>query len=225
VRLAMASAGAGWIGNYSHCSFQTPGTGTFMPLGGARPFSGERGKLEKAEELRLETIYPSHLRNCVVQAMLGAHPYEEAAYDIYQLQNAGQPFGLGRIGRLSNPRALAEFCHLVADKLNVSTLRVTGDPDLQLRKVAVCGGAGADLIRAAHYAGAHVLVTGDLKYHEAREAAAVGLAVIDAGHDATERIIIPVLCNYLKAKISEDGHQAEVFASAAVTPPWRVLMG
>jgi dinuclear metal center YbgI/SA1388 family protein len=225
VRRAMAAAGAGWIGNYSHCTFQAPGTGTFLPHDGTNPFIGEQGKLEKVAELRLETIYPSRLRNRVVQAMLRAHPYEEAAYDIYQLQNEGRPFGLGRVGRLSSPVALTGFCQLVREKLAVSTLRVTGDPDLTLKKVAVCGGAGADLIRAAHYAGADVLVTGDLKYHEARDAASVNLAVIDAGHDATEKVIVPALCDYLRAKISEDGHQAEVFASAVPTAPWRVFPG
>ncbi len=225
VRRAMAAAGAGWIGNYSHCSFQAPGTGTFLAHDGTNPFIGEQGKLEKVPELRLETIYPSQLRNRVVAAMLRAHPYEEAAYDIYRLQNEGRPCGIGRVGRLSSSLTLSDFCRVVMEKLDVSTLRVTGDSDLKIKKVAVCGGAGADLIKSAHYAGADVLVTGDLKYHEAREAAAAGLAVIDAGHDATERIIVPVLCDYLRAKISEGGYEAEVAASTVPTSPWRTFSG
>ncbi len=222
VRRAMSAAGAGWIGNYSHCTFQASGTGTFMPQAGADPFIGEQDKLSKVAELRLETIFPASLRNRVVEAMRKAHPYEEVAYDLYALQNEGQLFGFGRVGRIREC-ALDEFADVVKDKLAVRSVRVTGDGSAVIRKVAVCGGSGGDLHQAALFAGADVLVTGDVKYHEAREAHDSGLAVIDAGHDATERVIIPVLRDYLAAKIRESGQAAEVIASAVETSPWRTL--
>ena len=97
---AMCEAGAGWIGNYSHCTFNSRGTGTFLPREGTNPYIGQQGKLEQVEEVRLETIVPESAQARVVQAMLEAHPYEEVAYDIYPLDLPGRSFGLGRIGRL-----------------------------------------------------------------------------------------------------------------------------
>ncbi|MBT9168137.1 MAG: GTP cyclohydrolase 1 type 2 [Syntrophomonadaceae bacterium] len=222
IRDALAAAGAGWIGSYSHCTFQSPGTGTFFPGEGTNPYSGEQGKLERIAEVRLETIYPVELRKRVVSAMLKAHPYEEAAYDLYPLLNAGKAYGLGRIGKLERAYTLDEFCAVVKERLDITELRLTGEAR-QVRKVAVCGGSGGDLAQAALFAGADVLVTGDLKYHQAREAEAMGITVIDAGHDATERVIIPVLCTYLQDKLAQDGYQAEVLASAVRTAPWKTL--
>ncbi|MBS4022592.1 MAG: Nif3-like dinuclear metal center hexameric protein [Dethiobacter sp.] len=223
VRQAMSAAGAGWVGNYSHCTFQVPGTGTFLPMAGTNPFIGQQGKLEKVEEVRIETIIPASKRKHVIQAMLKAHPYEETAYDIYPLHNEGATFGLGRIGKIDSPCTLAEFCGFIKEKMNIRQLRVTGDPNKTIEKVAVCGGAGADLIHAASFAGADVLVTGDIKYHDARDAGAIGLALIDAGHDATESVVIPTVCTYLKNKIKEGGYVAKVLASATETTPWWVL--
>ncbi|MBT9173382.1 MAG: GTP cyclohydrolase 1 type 2 [Syntrophomonadaceae bacterium] len=222
VRQAMSAAGAGWVGNYSHCTFQVSGTGTFMPQAGTDPFIGEQGKLAKAAELRMETVFPASLRARVVGAMRKAHPYEEVAYDLYTLQNEGQPVGFGRVGRI-NECTLDRFADAVKDKLAVRNVRVTGDGSVLIRKVAVCGGSGGDLVQAALFAGADVLVTGDVKYHEAREALSAGLAVIDAGHDATERVIIPVLRDHLLAKIRESGQTAEVIASTVETSPWRIV--
>lgn len=220
VRSAMTAAGAGWIGGYSHCTFQTEGTGTFMPLEGTTPYMGEKGKLERVSEIRLETIIPVNYRRRVIQAMQKAHPYEEVAYDIYPLRNEGASYGLGRVGLSPSPCTLNELCGLVKEKLNVQQLRVVGDSDRVIKKIAVCGGGGGNVIHAAAFVGADVLLTGDIKYHEARDAADVGLAVIDAGHDATERVIVPVLCEYLQRKIHERGYRAEVLASKVDTLPW-----
>lgn len=223
VLLAMTAAGAGWVGNYSHCTFQIPGTGTFMPMEGTSPYIGETGKLERVQEIRLETIVPSTVRNRVIQAMLKAHPYEEVAYDVYPLQNQGTPSGFGRLGRLAGAVTLEEFAQHVKDALSAIQLRIVGDRSKTINKVAVCGGAGAALIKSAVFAGADVLVTGDLKYHEAREAASHGLAVIDAGHDATEQVVIPVLCEYLEKKIAEAGHKDVTVIPATTNSPWWVL--
>jgi len=224
VHRAMSAAGAGWIGKYSHCSFQVPGTGTFLPREGAKPFLGEEGKLEKAAEIRLETIVPADLRKRVVRAMLDAHPYEEVAYDVYPLRNEGEAYGLGRIGVLQQPCSLPDFCRLVKDRLQIPFLRVAGGTDRLVRKVAVCGGAGSDLLQAAAFAGADVLVTSDVKYHEAQEAWTTGVAIIDAGHDATERVIVPVLSDYLQKQLQAAGYNdVEIFASTIETSPWQAF--
>ncbi|NLM51488.1 MAG: Nif3-like dinuclear metal center hexameric protein [Firmicutes bacterium] len=223
VRQAMTAAGAGWIGNYSDCTFQTPGIGTFLPREGTDPFLGEKGKLEKAEEIRLETIMPSAIRKRVVQAMLKAHPYEEVAYDIYPLLNEGEPYGLGRVGTLEKPLELAEFCQLVKDRLNISFVRVAGELKRPVQKVAICGGAGSELLEAAKFAGADVLLTADVKYHEAQAAENAGIVIIDAGHDATERVIVPVLCNYVREELKNLGQQVEIIASTVETNPWKIF--
>ncbi len=202
VRQALAEAGAGFIGNYSHCSFEIPGTGTFLPLDGANPFIGKPGNLERVEEVRVETIVPESRLWRAVRAMIRAHPYEEPAYDIYPLANQGQSFGLGRVGRLDPPLSLADLARLVRDRLRPAALRICGDPGREIKKVAVCGGSGAALIGRAAAVGADCLVTGDIKHHEALEAQDTGLALIDAGHYATEAVILPVLADRLRSEIS-----------------------
>jgi dinuclear metal center YbgI/SA1388 family protein len=222
VRDAMAEAGAGWIGNYSHCFFQAAGTGMFKPLEGSSPFLGEQGRLERVNEFKLETIIPSSLRSRVIKAMIKAHPYEDVAYDTYPLCNQGKPYGLGRIGEISSPCSLEQFCEFIKEKLKLEEVHVTGDLSRVIKKVAVCGGSGGDLVHEASFSGADVLVTGDLKYHNALDARTLDLAVIDAGHAATERVIVPALCAYLRQKIHESGFKCVVIHSAIETDPWKI---
>ncbi|TCL35012.1 dinuclear metal center YbgI/SA1388 family protein [Anaerospora hongkongensis] len=200
VREAICQAGAGHIGNYSHCTFQTAGMGTFLPLAGTKPFIGEQGRMEYVQECRLETIFPESLSKQVVAAMIQSHPYEEVAYDLYSLANNGIRQGLGRLGRLSHPRNFTDFIEYVKSALGVGQVTVAGNVDNKMiEKVAICGGSGASLINCSIAVGADVLITGDIKYHEAQEAAAKGLIVVDAGHFATEQPVLAVLTAYLQA--------------------------
>lgn len=223
VRDAMAKAGAGWIGNYSHCTFQTAGTGTFKPLAGANPFLGEIGKLEKAEEFRIETIVPERAAAKVIKAMLKAHPYEEVAYDLYSLKNEGQAAGLGRVGRLPEAITLAELVERVKSGLGLSYVRVGGNPESRVEKVALCGGSGASLLHKAAFKGANVLLTGDIKYHEALDILAQGMSFIDAGHNGTERLIVPVLARYLREKAEETKLAVEIIESRVNTDPFQTV--
>ncbi|SDE62139.1 Nif3-like dinuclear metal center hexameric protein [Sporomusa acidovorans] len=197
VRRAMTEAGAGHIGNYSHCAFQTQGVGTFLPLPETTPYIGQQGKLEFVDECRIETIVPDRLRSQVIYAMLAAHPYEEVAYDDYALDNKAANYGLGRIGELTESVLLGEFISQVKSKLNINSLKVAGSSKTRINKVAVCGGSGADLIKYAIAAGADVFLTGDVKYHEAQQAVNKGLAIIDAGHFATEQPVVEFLAHYI----------------------------
>ncbi|MDR3591481.1 MAG: Nif3-like dinuclear metal center hexameric protein [Negativicutes bacterium] len=212
VRAAITAAGAGHIGNYSHCTFQTAGTGTFLPLAGTNPFSGQQGKLEYAAEFRLETILPEAVSEPVISAMLQAHPYEEVAYDLYSLNNQIVTAGLGRVGEFSEPLRLGELIGRVKAGLQLESVRFVGDADRFVKVAAVCGGAGGSLIGPAAAAGADVLVTGDVKYHEALEAHQLGLAVIDAGHFATERPAVDALVAYLKDCAATSGWAVTVDA-------------
>lgn len=198
VRKAINEAGSGNIGNYSDCSFRTLGTGTFKPGVNTNPFIGETGQLEEVEEYRLETVvYRSNISK-VLKAMQDAHPYEEVAYDLYELKNEGKNFSMGRVGILPNKISLGAFAETVKNKLNLDYLRVVGDLSKPIRKVAVIGGSGASLINKVVSQNVDVLVTGDLKYHEAKDAQSLGLAVIDAGHQGTEEIIVNWLANWLE---------------------------
>jgi len=223
VRLAITEAGAGWIGQYSHCTFSSPGIGTFKPLDGAKPFIGHIGEIEKVKEVRLETVVPANKVNRVIQAMLKSHPYEEVAYDLYRLKNPGLSFGLGRVGTLSQAMALGEFAERVKEALGITALRCGGDLNARVSKVAVCGGAGADLWQAALAAGADTLVTGDLKYHTAQQILNAGLNFVDAGHYGTEAVVLPVLQNYLQSRLRDLNIGVEVIMSESRTEPFNYL--
>lgn len=223
VRSALGKAGAGWIGNYSECTFQVPGKGTFRPLEGTSPFVGRLGELEFVDEVRLETILPAELTGRVVQALLAAHPYEEVAYDLYPLANEGTARGPGRVGALARPVPFLEFVSGVKEALQLKQLRYGGEPAREIRRVAVCGGAGADLWPAALAARADVLVTGDVGYHAAKDMLAAGINFVDAGHFGTERIILPVLRDFLREQCRQKGWDVEIWITDSQDDPYSYL--
>lgn len=220
VRAAVLGAGAGWIGNYSHCSFMARGIGTFKPLAGSRPFYGKTGELEQVEEARLETIVPAGILDKAVGAMLDSHPYEEVAYDILPLENRSTSCGLGRVGKLAEPVALCQFAKTVKEILGLPAVRLGGMPDGIVKTVAVCGGSGADLWPDALSAGADTIVTGDVKYHTAQEITAAGMNFIDAGHYGTESVVLPVLLKYLGDNCGRVGIDIELLLSKTNTDPF-----
>jgi hypothetical protein len=221
VRTAMFSAGAGWIGNYSHCSFNIEGTGTFLPQEGSDPFIGKPGRLTQSKEIRLETVVPHSARKKVISAMLKVHPYEEVAYDLYSMDLKGRSFGLGRVGVLPAEESLDQFAERVKVAFHVPFVRMVGDGSRQIRKVAVLGGAGAKYIRHAVFAGANVLVTGDIDFHSAQDAEAAGLAIIDPGHHA-EKIMKSKTASWLAGQLRDEGYDTEVFASQVDTEPFQL---
>ncbi|MFC4808249.1 Nif3-like dinuclear metal center hexameric protein [Paenibacillus sp. GCM10023250] len=219
---AIWNAGAGQIGGYSHCSFNIDGVGTFKPGEAAQPFIGEAGRLERVKEVRIETIVPHSSHRKVVQAMLKAHPYEEVAYDLYAVELKGRVFGLGRVGKLPEPVKLGELAAIAKAAFDVPMLRLVGDPERPIRKVAVLGGSGSRYIRHASFAGADVLVTGDIDYHTAHDALAAGLAIIDPGHNI-EKLMKPRLADWLRQELQRRGYTTETMPSQVDTEPFRFL--
>ena len=203
VRAAMCEAGAGRIGEYSYCSFQASGTGTFLPSQGATPFSGTVGELNREAELRLEVLVPERSLGDILAAMKMAHPYEEVAYDVYRLANEGRRFGLGRIGELPDAVPFKDYVELVKRRLGIKRARVVGRMRARIKHVAVCGGTGGDLITSALTERADAFVTGEVGYHQMLSADAFGLCVVEAGHGATERIVLPVLADNMHRKIPD----------------------
>jgi dinuclear metal center YbgI/SA1388 family protein len=197
VRDAVCTAGAGGIGKYSHCTFSAPGSGTFKPLEGSDPFSGTKGKLSEEPERRFETIFPKHALHRVLDALRAAHPYEEIAYDLLKLESGDPAVSLGLRFTLPKPMKLAAFAEFVRARLQVQHVRISGSSGKSIRTVAVMGGAGGG--SAADVPdGVDVFVTGDVKYHEAVDAAERGLAIIDAGHHGTEKWIAPAIADRLR---------------------------
>lgn len=219
---ALFSAGAGEIGAYDQCSFRSRGEGTFRAGVGTQPFIGEIGRTAEVEELRLETIVPRRNLLRALEKMQKAHPYEEVAYDLVPLQNQVPGAGLGRIGRLAQALPLDIFAARVKEALGCDHLRVSGPQNRTVQKVALCGGSGASLLQTAHRQGADVLVTGDVKYHDARQAEELGIALIDAGHFATEKLMINKVVEALQTSARQRHWDIVFEAYAGEQDPFRL---
>ncbi|GFO56051.1 GTP cyclohydrolase 1 type 2 [Geomonas sp. Red276] len=198
------------IGNYRDCSFQGDGVGRFRALEGANPFVGEIGALHREKESRLEFLLPREVTGAAMTALRKVHPYEEPAFDLYPVLARGPARGIGRIGLLAEPVTAGLFACRVKEALGAAGVRLVGGSERPVKKVALCGGSGAFLVHEAARKGADVLVTGDLKYHEAREAEALGIAVLDAGHFATEHPMVEGLAATLREVLAARKYETEV---------------
>lgn len=203
VREAINQAGAGNIGKYSDCSFRSAGWGTFRPGQDTAPYIGRQGELEETEEYRLETVVPPNLLSPVLNSLLKAHPYEEVAYDLFKIHNQGRTFSMGRMGILPAPLSLPQLACHTKERLELDHVRYCGDLNRPLSKVAIVSGAGSGFINKAKSAGCDVLITGDLRYHDAKEAEALGIAIIDAGHEGTEKFVPFCLQSLLTPELKE----------------------
>lgn len=185
LREVLGKAGAGGIGDYSDCSFSTQGVGRFKPSGEANPYLGTAGKLEEVKEERVEVIYPSHLSGNVLGAMKSAHPYEEVAYFIQQLENKNEEVGSGMVGELDNEMSGEGFLRFLKERMDLKMIRHTPLVKDKIKKVAVCGGAGSFLLGRAKGVRADVFITGDFKYHEFFDAEN-DILIADIGHYESE---------------------------------------
>ena len=201
VRNAIFEAGAGVIGNYDSCSYNVSGTGTFRAGENTDPFVGEKGKLHFEPEVRIETVMPDFIKNRVVAAMLDAHPYEEAAYDLYTLENEWYGAGLGMVGELESPVDELQFLAFLKETFNVECLKHTSLLGRPVKKVALCGGAGSEFLGAAVYAGADIFISGDFKYHQFFDAEN-RILIADIGHFESEQFTKELFFEILTKKIS-----------------------
>ena len=208
------------IGNYRDCSFQGAGVGRFTPGPGSQPFVGQLGAPRQQQESRLELLIVKERLSGALTALKSAHPYEEPAYDLYPVVNQGVIRGLGRIGLLDEATTAGGFALQVKTALKASGVRLVGEPGRRVKKVALCGGSGASLLHDAARKGADLLVTGDLKYHEARDAEALGIAVLDAGHFATEVPMVQGLAGALLRALEVKKFEAEVVAFQGEREPF-----
>ena len=198
LRKALFLAGAGHLGKYSECSFNSEGTGTFKPEEGADPYVGEIGSRHEEKEIKIEVIFPAYLEQKIIRAMMKAHPYEEVAYDIISLGNYLSDVGSGMIGDLERPLDEKDFLLKIKTAFNLKVIRHTGLSGKKVKKVALCGGAGSFLIPVALSNEADVYLTSDVKYHEFFDAE--GMLLIDIGHYESEQFTIDLLYEILKEK-------------------------
>ncbi|MFD1387795.1 Nif3-like dinuclear metal center hexameric protein [Oceanobacillus oncorhynchi subsp. oncorhynchi] len=217
LRDALHQGGAGQIGDYSHCTFQSAGQGTFLPSEEAAPYIGEQNEMTYVDEKKLEAIVPKKNLARVIDAVISAHPYEEPAYDMYPLENKGQSIGIGRFGVLESPVSMKAFIETVKKNLDMPCVRVSGNIEKNVKKVAVLGGSGEKYVSHALRKKADVYITGDMTFHAAQDAEQMGLTVIDAGH-----YIEKIMKAATKEKLIQEipAFKSKVYVSEVNTDPF-----
>ena len=186
VRDALFEAGAGCIGNYDSCSYSTEGTGSFRGGENTDAFVGEKGKLHLESEVRIETVFSKHLKRKISTTLMKIHPYEEVAFDIYQLENDNNQVGLGMIGELLSPEEPLFFLKRIKEIFGSGCIKYTEIRKKEIKTVAVCGGSGSSLLRKAISQNADIYVSGDFKYHEFFDAEG-RIIIADIGHYESEQ--------------------------------------
>lgn len=200
---AIFAAGAGAIGDYRRCSFQAPGRGTFLPMQGARPAIGKKGKLERVDEVRFETIVPAARIAEVVAAMRKAHPYETPAFDVIKLYDVESKFGLGRMGKLSSPQRLADIIQRIKKQTGARAIGLVGPQKRTVKTAAVCAGSCGKIINLVIAAECDLYVTGELKHHYALAAQEANLTCICLSHTVSERFILKKFGKKLQKQLKD----------------------
>jgi dinuclear metal center YbgI/SA1388 family protein len=199
VRQAIFSAGGGHIGNYSECSFNADGIGTFRAGEGSIPFVGDIDRPHEEKEIKIEVVFPSFLEHKILAAMKMAHPYEEVAYDLIPLSNSFHSIGSGVIGDWPEPIEEKQFLAILKQVFDLPVIRHTAMLNKGIKKIALCGGAGSFLISKALAAGADAFVSSDIKYHEFFDANS-RMFIADIGHYESEQFTIDLLREILEQK-------------------------
>ena len=197
VRSAICNAGAGQIGDYDYCTFNSIGEGTFRGNENTKPFVGKQGVVHQETEIKFEAVFPSHLQGTILAAMYQEHPYEEVAYDIIPLHNIHQNIGSGMIGTLDKPMKSDEFLKFVKKQMQTDCIRHTKSVKKEVQKIAVCGGSGSFLLANAKQMQADVFITADFKYHEFFDAEN-NLIIADIGHYESEQFTKELIQDILK---------------------------
>jgi len=199
VREAIFEAGAGSIGDYDQCSFNTPGEGSFRGSENTDPFVGKKGELHFEKEIRVETIFQAAAQGNIIQAMMEAHTYEEVAYDIYPLLNKDRRTGMGMTGELEDPLTETVFLDLLKEVFTVPHIRHTRLLERPIRRVALCGGSGLPLLKQAIGSKSDVYVTADVKYHQFFDAED-RILLADIGHFESEQFTTEIIYELLNKK-------------------------
>ncbi len=214
---AVFTAGAGNIRNYSKCSFQSPGTGTFLPGANAKPAVGRKGHLQKVNEIKFETIVPAPKVFPVIEAMKKTHPYEEPAFDVIKLHNLEAPAGLGRIGALKSPTSLSKLLSKIKSRTGAKIAGLVGDEKRIVKTAAVCAGSCGKIINSVIQQKADLYLTGELKHHHALAAREANLSCVCLSHTVSERFVLKNLADKLRNEL----RNVKISVSEKDTDPFR----
>lgn len=201
LRNALFEAGAGSIGNYNNCSFNTEGIGTYKGNEASNPTLGKKGEIHFENETQIAVTFPRHLESKILKALFKTHSYEEVAYEVTTLENKNQQIGMGMIGELEQEMSETDFLNTLKTNMKTETIRHSGLLQKNIKKVAVLGGSGSFAIHAAKAAQADVFVTADLKYHDFFTAENQ-IVLADIGHYESEQFTKNLLVAYLTKKIT-----------------------
>ena len=219
---AIERGGGGRIGGYSRCTYRVGGTGTFMGGQGTHPAIGEPGKFEEVEEFRLEARVPDSARASVLREVLLAHPYEEPAFFYHAIKEEGGKAGMGCVAWLEPPRPAEDLAAELKERLGLAAVRLSGPPKKKVKKVALCSGSGGSFI--GKVAGkAEAYITGEINYHQAVEAHARGVAVIELGHFESEVLVARPLAEKLAGVKKFIDAEVEILAAKSDLQPFRYL--
>ncbi len=201
LRAALFKAGAGNIGNYDNCSFNSEGIGTYRGNDASNPTIGEKGELHQESETQISVTFNKHVEGALLNALFTNHPYEEVAFEVTTLDNYDQNIGIGMTGELNDAMDVTDFLNFVKNKMNVTVIRHSNIHKSNIKKVAVLGGSGSFAISAAKRAKADILITADLKYHDFFSAENE-IILADIGHYESEQFTKNYLVDYLSKKIT-----------------------
>jgi dinuclear metal center YbgI/SA1388 family protein len=221
VKNALYEAGAGKYNNYSHSGFFQAGKGNFKPLAESEPYMGIKNKINEVAEVRFETIVASNKLAQVKKALLKNHPYEEPAWDLFELKNLSIIEGLGRIAVLTEEYKFSELLPLIKESFQLPVLKYSGQLEQKIKKIALCSGSGADFIQTAAYQGADLYLTGDVKFHQAQLAEELNLNLVDFGHYDSEKHVADLLVRELSRRATRSSFASVKFYKSELnTNPW-----
>ncbi len=218
---ALFAAGAGRIGDYTSCSFQSPGTGTFFGGEGSNPKAGKAGRLERHPEIRIETVVELSKVAEVIKALRQSHPYEEPAFDLVKLSAPPRTIGQGRLGDLAVPTARSALLARIRNRLGLSHLLIAGPTDGMVRRVACAAGACGNMLDDAIAAGVELFLTGEMRHHDALRAAAAGMTVVCTLHSNSERAVL----RRLKDRLTHEAGDVTWHVSQRDADPFQIVAG
>ena len=220
---ALFETSAGIIGDYSCCTFRSSGKGSFLPGSRAIPFIGKSGELSQVDEIRVETLVKKQDIPAVLAHIRSHHPYQTMAFDIYPLLPAQSQHGFGRTGAIVGGMNLFQFAQSVKEKLCLPNLKIAGNPEMMVQQAAVCSGSGSGMLNVFLASTADVFISGDIRYHDARDVESAGKALLDIGHFSSEHLMIEPVCDYLRRRISSAAWEIPVTAYQLEKDPFTVL--
>ena len=213
----------GHLGSYDQCSFSVAGQGAFRPLAGADPFIGKVNQREQVEEVKVEVLARESEVNRLVEAIRKAHPYEEPAIDVYRLAYPVQQYYLGAVGELPAKLDAMRLGEKIKKLLETDTLLYCGPQDAEIKKLAICGGAGGDMLALVKDTGADAFLTGEIKYHQYLEAMEMGLPIYVAGHYDTEKCARQILMESLQNELNRLEYKLEMVLPNGEKRPYVAL--